>query len=195
MGALTRIHPLPPARPLPPPCTRGQTASIPPHQFLSGCWTELWGTSGSALAPMPRGVCDGLRLPCGGALAHWPLLDSNRMGAHTAMCAWGVQVQLSILLLLLLFTSATEGVETFRRLGVGLSLRLPSFMVFFFLKKRRSQRAFFFFSQSTASLIVAKSHRFTFADTYCLQKWSRPSVFVNPPFPKTKKVNNSAQLF
>ena len=41
-------------------------------------------------------------LPCGAALAHWPLLDSNRMGAHAAMCAGGVLVLLSILLLLLL---------------------------------------------------------------------------------------------
>ena len=43
-------------------------------------------------APMHRGVCDGLRLPCGAALAHLPLLDSNRVGAHTAMCAGRVLV-------------------------------------------------------------------------------------------------------
>ena len=74
---------------------------------------------------MPRGVCDGLRLPCGAALVHWPQLDSNRMGAHTAMCAGGVLVLLSILLLLLLLTPATEGVEMFMRLGVCVSFWLP----------------------------------------------------------------------
>ena len=83
------------------------------------------GTSGSTRAPMPRGVCDGLRLPCGAALAHWPLLESNRMGAHTAMCAGGVLVLLSISLLLLLLTPATEDVELFMRLCVCVSLWLP----------------------------------------------------------------------
>ena len=85
----------------------------------------VWGTSGSARA-MLRGVCDVLRLPCGAALAHWPLLDSSRMGAHTAMCAGRVPALLSILLLLLLFTSATEDVEIFMRLGGCVSFRLPS---------------------------------------------------------------------
>ena len=65
---------------------------------------------------MPRG--DGLRLPCGAGLAHWPLLVSNRMGAHTAMCAGRVLVLLSILILLLLLTPPTEDVEMFMRLGV-----------------------------------------------------------------------------
>ena len=60
-------------------------------------------------------------LPCDAALAHWPLLDSIRMGAHTAMCAGRVLVLLSILLL----TSATEGVEMFVRLGVCVSFWLP----------------------------------------------------------------------
>ena len=82
----------------PPPCTRGQAASMPPHQFLFRlrdraarspfhCGMEHVGVR----APMPRGVCDSLRL------AHWPLLDSNRMGAHTAMCAGRVLVLLSII--------------------------------------------------------------------------------------------------
>ena len=75
---------------------------------------------------MPRGVCDGLRLPCGAALAHWPLLDSNRMGAHTAMFAGGVLVLLSILLLILLLTPATEGVEMFIRLCVCVPFWLPN---------------------------------------------------------------------
>ena len=44
---------------------------------------------------------------------HWPLLDSNRMGAQTTMCAGEVLVLLSILSLLSLLTSATEGVEMF----------------------------------------------------------------------------------
>ena len=81
----------------------------------------LWhgARRGPARASAPRGVCDGLRLPCGGALAHWPLLDSNRMGAHTAMCAGKVLVLLSILLLLFLFTSATDGLEMFSA-SVGL---------------------------------------------------------------------------
>ena len=52
------------------------------------------------------------------APAHWPPIDSNRLGAHTAMCAGGVLVLLAILLLSLLFTSATEGVKMFMRLGV-----------------------------------------------------------------------------
>ena len=56
----------------------------------------VWSTSRSPRAPMPRGVCDGLRLPYVAALARWPLLDSNRMGAHTAMCAGGVLVRPSI---------------------------------------------------------------------------------------------------
>ena len=64
-------------------------------------------------------------LPCGAALVHWPLLDSNRMGAHTAMCAGRVPVLLSILLPLLPLTSATEGVEMFMRLGVCVSFWLP----------------------------------------------------------------------
>ena len=74
---------------------------------------------------MLRGVCDGLRLPCGAAQAHWPLLDSNRMGAHKAMCAAGVLVLLSILLLLFLLTPATEGVEMLVCLGVCVSFWLP----------------------------------------------------------------------
>ena len=64
-------------------------------------------------------------LPCGAALAHWPLLDSNRVGAHTTMCAGGVLVLLSIFLLLLLLTSAPEGVEMFMRLGGCVSFWLP----------------------------------------------------------------------
>ena len=86
----------------------------------------LWcGAHWVPRAPMPRGVCDGLRLPCGEALAHWPLLDSNRMGAYTAMFAGRVLVLLSISLLLLLLTPATEGVELFMRLGVCVSFWLP----------------------------------------------------------------------
>ena len=81
-----------------------------------------------ARANAARGVCDGLKLPCGAALAQWPPLDSNRMGAHTTMLAGGVLVPLSILRLLLLFTSATEGVEMFKRLGVCVSFRLPIIM-------------------------------------------------------------------
>ena len=80
------------------------------------------GLSSSLAVPIKKGARRGPRarqcasaaphgnLPCGAALAHWPLLDSNRMGAHTAMCAGEVQVLLSILLLFLLLTSATEGV-------------------------------------------------------------------------------------
>ena len=56
----------------------------------------------------------------------WPLLDSNRMGAHAAMCAGGLLVLLSISLLLSLLTPATEGVELFMRLGVCVSFWLPS---------------------------------------------------------------------
>ena len=59
------------------------------------------------------------------ALAHWPQLDSNRMGAHTAMCAGGVLVLLSMSLLLSLLTSATEGVEMFMRLGGCVSFWFP----------------------------------------------------------------------
>ena len=87
--------------------------------------TVVWGTSGSARAPMHRGVCYGLRLPCGAALAHLPLLDSNRMGAHTAMCVGRVLVLFSILLRLSLFTSATEGVDMFMRLGGCVSFSAP----------------------------------------------------------------------
>ena len=55
---------------------------------------------------MPRGVCDGLRLPCGAALAHWPLLDSNRMGAHTAMCAGGsTGTSFNIITIITIYTS------------------------------------------------------------------------------------------
>ena len=54
-----------------------------------------------------------------------PLLDSNRMGAPTAMCAGRVLVLFSILFLLLLLTSATEGVEMIMRLGVCVSFWLP----------------------------------------------------------------------
>ena len=42
-GANLDVHPLAKtslAPCSPPPCTQGQTASIPPHQFLSGCLTE-----------------------------------------------------------------------------------------------------------------------------------------------------------
>ena len=73
---------------------------------------------------MPRGVCDGLRLPCGAALAHWQVLDSSRMGAYTAMFA--VLVLLSISLLLLQLTPATEGAELVMRLGVCVSFWLPN---------------------------------------------------------------------
>ena len=62
------------------------------------------------------------RLSCGAALAHWPLLDSNRMAVHTAMCAGGVLVLLSISLLLLLLTPAMEGVELFMRLPLWLPI-------------------------------------------------------------------------
>ena len=48
------------------------------------------------------------------------------MGAHTAMCAGKVQVLLSISLLLLLLTPATEGVELFMRLGVCASFWLTN---------------------------------------------------------------------
>ena len=114
MGALKRIHPLPPAvytRP-----NRIDTASSVSSKLLDRAARSPFhcgmGHVGVRVrAPMLRGVCDGLKLPCGAALAHWP-------GAHTAMCAGGVPVPLSILLLLLLFTSATEHVEMFVRLGV-----------------------------------------------------------------------------
>ena len=52
-----------------------------------------------------------------------PLLDSNRMGAPTAMSAGRVLVLFSILFILLLLTSATEGVE--------MIMRLESLCVFF----------------------------------------------------------------
>ena len=90
-----------------------------PNRIDRSLAVPFWyGARRGPRAPMPRGVCDGLRLPCGAALGHWPLLDSNRMGAHTAMCAGRAPVLLSILLLLLLFTSTTEGGEMFMRLGV-----------------------------------------------------------------------------
>ena len=47
------------------------------------------------------------------------------MGAPTAMCAGRVLVLFSILFLLLLLTSATEGVEMIMRLGVCVSFWLP----------------------------------------------------------------------
>ena len=50
---------------------------------------------GSARANAPSAVPHG-NLPCGAALAHWPLLDSNCMGAHTAMCAGGVLVRRNV---------------------------------------------------------------------------------------------------
>ena len=107
---------------------RGHTCRTPPRagSVRNAILTIKKGTSGSARAPMPRGVRDGLRLPCGAALAHWPLLDSNRMGAHTAMCAGEILVLLSISLPLLQLTPATEGVELFVRLGVCVSFWLPS---------------------------------------------------------------------
>ena len=71
---------------------------------------------------MPRGEFGGWRLSCGAALAHWPLLDSNRMGVHTAMCAGRVLVLFSISLLLFLLAPATEGVELFMRLPFWLPI-------------------------------------------------------------------------
>ena len=59
------------------------------------------GPSSSLVVPQKKGGHVGVRarqcasavphgnLRCGAALAHWPLLDSNCMGAHTAMCAGG----------------------------------------------------------------------------------------------------------
>ena len=87
----------------------------------------LWfGARRGLRAPMPRGVCDGLRLPCGAALAHWPLLDSNRTGAHTAMCAGGAPVLFSILLLLLLIYISHGGCRNvYPSEGVCVSFQLP----------------------------------------------------------------------
>ena len=119
MGAFKRIHPL---RPAPPPLCNEVAA----RSMLFAIHACVNGPSSSLAVPFfkkehvarqcasaaPHG-----NLPCGAALAHWRSLDSNRMGAHTAMCAGGVPVLLSILLLLLLLTSATEGVEMFYASG------------------------------------------------------------------------------
>ena len=85
------------------------------------------GPSSSLAVPSKKKARRGPRArQCASAApAHWPLLDSNRMGAHTAMCAGGVLVLLSISLLLLLLTSATEGVEMLMRLGGCVSFWLP----------------------------------------------------------------------
>ena len=114
MGAFKRIHPLPPASPPPPLCNEVAVRSM-----LFAIHACVNGPSSSLAVPSKK-----KGLPCGAALAHWPLLDSNRVGAHTTMCAGGVLVLLSILLLLLLLTSAPEGVEMFMRLGVCVSFWL-----------------------------------------------------------------------
>ena len=104
--------PLPPS--LPPPSLpfsfspRRPVRAAKPHRYRlisffqvdgpsSSLAVPLWyGARRGPRAPTPRGVCDGLRLPCGAALARWPLLDCNRMRPHTAMCAGEVLVLLSI---------------------------------------------------------------------------------------------------
>ena len=92
-GAFKRMHPLPPAPPAAVYARPNRIDTVSSVSFrlmteqLARRSIVVWGTSGSARAPLPRGVCDGLRLQCGAALAHWPPLDSKRMGAHTAMCA------------------------------------------------------------------------------------------------------------
>ena len=120
MGAFKRIHPLPPAAP-PPLCSEVAVRSM-----LFAIHACVNGPSSS--------LCRSIKkkgLPCGAALAHWPLLDSNRVGAHTTMCAGGVPVLLSILVLLLLLTSAPEGVEMFMRLGGCVSFWLPMNRLYF----------------------------------------------------------------
>ena len=131
MGSMKRKHPLPHALPADVHArpNRIDTAAVSfrlmdraaRSPFI--CGMEHVGVR--ARAGASRCVCDGLRLPCGAALAYWLLLDSNRMGVHTAMCAGRVPALLSRSLLLLLLTSATEGVEMFTRLGVCVSFRLP----------------------------------------------------------------------
>ena len=135
MGALKRIQPLLPAPS--PSRPRRRVRAAKPHRYRLISFFQVDGPSSSLAmplwsgarrgprVPMPRGVCHGLRLPCGAALAHWPLLDSSRMGAHTAMCAGRVLVLVPIKLLLLLFASATEGGEMFMRLGGCVPFRLP----------------------------------------------------------------------
>ena len=114
MGAFKRIHPLHPATPR--RCVMRSQCDRCCLRFMPVLMDR------AARSPFhQKKNC----LPCGAALAHWPLLDSDRVGAHATMCAGGVLVLLSILLLLLLLTSALERVEMFMRLGVCVSLWLP----------------------------------------------------------------------
>ena len=108
MDTFKRKHPLPPALP-PPLCNEVAVRSM-----LFAIHACVNGPSSSLAVPSKKK----------GTSARAPL-DSNRMGAHTAMCAGGVLAQLSILLLFFLLTSATEGVEMFMRLGSCVSFWLP----------------------------------------------------------------------
>ena len=130
MGAFKRIHPLPPALPrrcvMRSQCDRCCLRFMP--VLMDPAARSPFHKKGARRGPRARQCASAAphgNLPCGAALAHWPLLDSNRMGAHTAMCAGRVLVLLSRLLLLSLLTSATEGVDMFMRLGVCVSVWLP----------------------------------------------------------------------
>ena len=91
-------------------CVCLASIALRPHQRSSFMWSQcdrcclrfmpvlMDRTSGPRARQCASAAPPG-NLPCGAVLAHWPLLDSNRMGAHTAMCAGGVLVLLSILLL------------------------------------------------------------------------------------------------
>ena len=115
MGALKRIHPLPPCPP-PPPRRRVRTAK--PHRYRLISFFQIDGPSSSLAVPLWYGARRGLEVAVRRSAGALAATRQQSCGCAYSDVRWGVLVLLSILLVLLLFTSVTEGVEMFMRLGV-----------------------------------------------------------------------------